>query len=53
MFVCPDPRFFAVDCVMRAHLLSLKTWATKRTSYRRARAYLIAWALNALQAPVA
>jgi AcrR family transcriptional regulator len=51
VFACPDTRLFAVDCVMRAHLLALKTWAIKRTSYRRARAYLIEWALKALQCP--
>src|SRR5262249_27082870 len=51
VFVCPDTRLFAVDCVMRAHLLGLKRWAIRRTSYRRTRAYLIEWALQALRAP--
>ncbi len=49
VFVCPEPRLFAVDCVMRAHLLGLKTWAIKRTSYRKARGYLVDWALAAIQ----
>ncbi len=51
VFHCPESRLFAVDCVMRAHALALKTWAIKRMSYRRTREYLTNWALNALQAP--
>jgi AcrR family transcriptional regulator len=49
-FVCEDPRLFATDLVMRAHVVALKGWALAQTPPAEARRLLVRWALRALAA---
>jgi AcrR family transcriptional regulator len=51
IFVCDDPRLFAIDCVMRVHTLALKDWALGRRSYKHTRQRLLEWSERALGVP--